>query len=297
MSATNHLSTLRDCLRHAVSAFGAAGVFCGHGFPGHFEEAAYLVMHTLHLPHDRLETFLDAHLSGPEIDAVLGLIDRRVRERLPAAYLTHEAWVADCRFYVDQRVIVPRSFVGSLLPDALSPWTGDADEVLDALDLCTGSGCLAILLALAYLNARVVGSDLSDDALAVARRNVRDYALEGHVELVRSDLFAQLPPQRFDLIVSNPPYVDAAAMANLPLEYRAEPGMALASGGDGLDHVRQILGAAAARLKDEGVLVVEVGHQRHVLEQAFPGLPFVWLDTPQGGDYVFLLRRADLPAA
>ena len=291
---TESLITVRDWLRFAVSRFNEAQLFFGHGSDNAFDEAAYLILHTLHLPLDRLEPFLDASLTHGESEEVQAVIERRVKERLPAAYLTHEAWLGGHRFYVDERVIVPRSFIAELLGEQLAPWVEDPDAVASALDLCTGSGCLAILAALAFPNAKVDAADLSKDALEVAARNVADYGLADRVELVASDLFAALEGRAYDLIVSNPPYVNAESVASLPPEYLAEPAMALGSGEDGLDATRQILAAAKAHLNPGGVLVVEIGHNREVLEAAYPTLPFTWLDTSGGDQFVFMLRREDL---
>lgn len=291
---TESLITVRDWLRFAVSRFNEAKLFFGHGSDNAFDEAAYLILHTLHLPLDRLEPFLDASLTHVESEGVRAVLERRVRERLPAAYLTHEAWLVGHRFYVDERVIVPRSFIAELLQDQLAPWVEDADAVTDVLDLCTGSGCLAVLAALAFPAARVDAADLSKDALAVAARNVADYDLGARIELLESDLFAALGGRRYDLIVSNPPYVDAASVAALPPEYRAEPALALGSGDDGLDATRRILASAAAHLQPGGLLVVEIGHNRDALEAAYPALPFTWLDTESGDQFVFMLRREDL---
>jgi ribosomal protein L3 glutamine methyltransferase len=291
---TESLITVRDWLRFAVSRFNEAKLFFGHGSDNAFDEAAYLILHTLHLPLDRLEPFLDASLTHVESEGVRAVLERRVRERLPAAYLTHEAWLVGHRFYVDERVIVPRSFIAELLQDQLAPWIEDADAVTDVLDLCTGSGCLAVLAALAFPAARVDAADLSKDALAVAARNVADYDLGARIELLESDLFAALGGRRYDLIVSNPPYVDAVSVAALPPEYRAEPALALGSGDDGLDATRKILASAAAHLQPGGLLVVEIGHNRDALEAAYPALPFTWLDTESGDQFVFMLRREDL---
>ncbi len=290
---TESLVTVRDWLRFAVSRFNEAKLHFGHGSDNAFDEAAYLVLATLHLPVDRLEPFLDASLTHGEAEDVLRVVERRVRERVPAAYLTREAWLAGHSFYVDERVIVPRSFIAELLGEQLAPWIEDADAVSRALDLCTGSGCLAILAALAFPNARIDAADLSRDALDVAARNVADYGLGERIELLESDLFAALEGRTYDLIVSNPPYVDAGSVAALPPEYRAEPALALGSGEDGLDAARRILAAAKAHLNPGGLLVVEIGHNRAALEAAFPALPFVWLDTAGGDSFVFLLRRED----
>ncbi len=291
---TESLITVRDWLRFAVSRFNEAKLFFGHGSDNAYDEAAYLILHTLHLPLDRLEPFLDASLTHGESESLLRVIERRVRERVPAAYLTGEAWLAGHRFVVDERVIVPRSFIAELLAEQLAPWVEDADAVSSVLDLCTGSGCLAILAALAFPEAQVDAVDLSKDALAVAAVNVADYGMADRIALVESDLFAALQGRTYDVIVSNPPYVDAESVAALPPEYRAEPALALGSGEDGLDATRQILAAAKAHLNPGGLLVVEIGHNRDVLEAACPDLPFVWLDTAGGDQFVFLLRREDL---
>lgn len=293
-AAPPELVTLRDWLRYAVSRFHAGGLAFGHGTTNAYDEAAYLLLHTLHLPLDRLDPFLDARLTAAECQCVAQVIARRVDERVPAAYLTGEAWLGEFRFHVDERVIVPRSFIAELLPDGLEPFVGDPGRVTRVLDLCTGSGCLAILLAHAYPDADVDAIDLSADALAVARRNVDDYGLGARIELVASDLFAGLGDRQYDLIVSNPPYVNAASMADLPREYRHEPGMALASGDDGLDAARTILAQAPRHLRPGGTLVVEIGHNRAALEEAFPRLPFVWLETEGAADAVFVLKREDL---
>lgn len=292
--ARQELSTLRDLLRFAVSRFNEAGLFFGHGSDNAWDEAAYLLLHTLHLPLDRLEPFLDARLTTEERNDALTVVERRIVERLPAAYLTREAWLGDHRFYVDERVIVPRSFIAELLAEQLSPWIEEPESIDAVLDLCTGSGCLAILAALAFPHATVDAVDLSTDALAVARRNVDDYGLDEQIALIQSDAFAALGDRRYDLIVSNPPYVNAESMRALPEEYRREPPLALASGEDGLDLTREILRQAAAHLNPGGLLVVEIGHNRDDLEAAFPDTPFVWLDTAAGDQYVFLLHREDL---
>jgi len=288
-----HLKTVRDWLRFAVTRFNEAGLSFGHGTTNARDEAAYLILHTLKLPLDRLDPFLDKTLSAKEIAAVKQMLRGRIEQRVPAAYLTNEAWLGDFRFYVDERVIVPRSYIAELLRDGLSPWVKDLESVGAALDLCTGSGCLAILLAQTFPNARVDATELSPDALEVASRNVLDYGLEKRIRLVRGDLFAGLTGP-YQLIVSNPPYVNADSMAALPPEYRAEPQMALAGGQDGLDIVRRILSGAGAALDRDGLLVVEIGHNREALERAFPRLPFTWLETSGGDGFVFLLTGAQL---
>lgn len=288
------LVTVRDWLRYAVTRFNRAGIACGHGVADTFDEAVWLILGTLALPLDRLEPFLDACIPGDERLALLEAIEQRADERIPTAYILGEAWLGDFRFTVDPRVIVPRSFFAELLEDGLSPWIEDADAVGSALDLCTGSGCLAILMAHVFPNAAITAADLSADALEVAHQNITDYGLEAQITLVRSDVFSALQGQRYDLILSNPPYVTAASMDALPPEYLHEPRMALASGEDGLDVVRRLLAEAADHLNPGGVLAVEVGHNRDIVEEAFPNLPFNWLSTAGGDDMVFLLRREDL---
>jgi len=295
MSGVHELVTVRDWIRHAVSRFGAAGLAFGHGSANAYDEACYLVLHSLHLPQDRLEAFLDARLLPDERTKLAQVLARRVDERVPAAYLTHEAWLGDFRFYVDPRVIVPRSFIAEAIPDGLHPFVGDPERVTAALDLCTGSGCLAILLAHAYPNAEIDAADISSEALAVAQRNVSDYELAGRINLIRSDLFGNLPGKCYDLIVCNPPYVTTAAMEGLPPEYRHEPALALAGGDDGMDAVRVLVAEARRYLAPDGVLVVEVGHNRALAEAAFPRLPFIWLPTRSAEDGIFLLHRDDLP--
>ena len=278
-----------------VARFEQARLHFGHGSPSARDEAAYLLLHTLKLPLDDLDPVLDRRLTPAESKALEQLVRRRIEERLPAAYLTQEAWLGEYRFYVDERVIVPRSFIAELLFEQLHPWIGADQPVRRALDLCTGSGCLAILLALAFPQAQVDATDISADALEVAARNVADYELQSRVHLVQGDLFAGLRG-RYDVIVANPPYVNQESMQRLPSEYRAEPEMALAGGVDGLDIVRRLLAQARARLTRRGILVVEIGHNRAALEQNFPKLPFTWLETAGGDGFVFLLTAADLAA-
>ena len=224
----------------------------------------------------------------------LEVLDRRARQRVPAAYLTREAWLGEHRFYVDERVIVPRSFIAELLATRMAPWITAPEEAVRVLDMCTGSGCLAILAALAFPQARVDAVDVSADALAVARRNVGDYGLTDRVRLVESDMFDKLPAGRYDLIISNPPYVDPPSMNTLPAEYRAEPQLALAGGDDGLRFVHTLLRAAKPRLTPAGKLVVELGHNRTAAEAAYPDLPFTWVEVAAGPDFVFMLDREQL---
>lgn len=293
--AKTQFHTIRDLLRFAVSRFNEAELFFGHGSASAYDEAAYLILHTLHLPLDQLEPFLDARLTTSELEQVLQIIKRRTTERVPAAYLTNEAWLGDFSFFVDERVIVPRSFIAELLREHLAPWIENPDEIDSALDLCTGSGCLAILLAHAFPGARIDAADVSREALEVAEKNVTAYGLGHRIHLIHSDLFAKLRGRCYDLIISNPPYVSATSMETLPQEYRHEPRTALASGKDGLEATRAILKEAVSHLTDDGILVVEIGHNRESLERAFPEIPFIWLESSAGGGFVFLLQREQLP--
>lgn len=295
LQARTELRTLRDVLRFAVSRFNEAALAFGQGTDNAFDEAAYLILHALHLPLDRLDPFLDAQLTRSELGRVLDLVERRVVERRPAAYLTREAWLGEMRFYVDDRVIVPRSFIADLIRNRLAPWLADDTQVSRALDLCTGCGCLAVMLALEFPEAQVDAADASEGALAVAQRNVHEYGLEHRMEIVHSDTFSALHGRQYDLIVANPPYVTDAAMAAFPLEYRHEPEIALAGGADGMNVVRRIVNEAAEHLTEHGLLVVEVGHNRAPVEAAFPDLSLTWPATSGGEGRVFLASRAELP--
>lgn len=296
MATPSPLQTVRDLLRLAVSRFSAAKLSFGHGSANAYDEAAYLVLHTLNLPLDTLEPFLDARLLPEEIDAVLKVIDRRVTDRVPAAYITHEAYMHGLRFYVDSRVIVPRSFIGELLQEGLEAWVGDAIDIGPVLELCTGSGCLPILAAHVWPNATIDAVDISPDALAVARRNVADYKMENRISLYEGDLYAPLPHDaKYDVILTNPPYVNETSMQSLPPEYLAEPRIALAGGDDGMDVVRRIIAGAKARLNPGGVLVVEIGNEHANVEAAFPDLEIVWLPVSAGEEQVFLLTHDALP--
>jgi ribosomal protein L3 glutamine methyltransferase len=294
MIPANELDTLRDWLRYACSRMGEANLAFGHGSTRAYDEAAYLLLHALHLPLDRLDPFLDARLTGDERQRLAELFTRRIEDRIPAAYLTHEAWLGDFRFYVDERVIIPRSFIAELIPGALEPYVGPPSNVKTALDMCTGSGCLAILMAHAYPDADIDAVDISSDALTVAQRNVSDYNLAARINLIRSDLFANLPEKSYDLVICNPPYVDAMSMEALPAEYRREPALALAGGEDGLDAVRVLVKEAPRFLDHGGHLVVEIGHNREAAEAAFPRLAMTWLSTETSDDAVFIVAREEL---
>ena len=292
--AHKELFTIRDWLRFTVSRFEEAGIFFGHGTANAYDEAVWLVMSALHLPHDTLENFLDAVITEVERKRLAHLIERRITDRTPTAYLLREAWLRGYRFYVDERVIVPRSFIAELLDDGLSPWIEYPEMVESAADICTGSGCLGILLADAFPNADIDVVDISPDAIAVANINIANYSLQERVQAVQSDMFTALAGKTYDLIISNPPYVDAESMAALPQEYRNEPQLALGSGDAGLDHTHTLLREAPRFLNDGGLLIVEIGHNRDTLLEAYPELTFTWLEVEAGDEFVFLLTKEQL---
>jgi ribosomal protein L3 glutamine methyltransferase len=287
-------ATVKALVDTAYARLTRARLAFGHGTINAWDEAVYLVLHALRLPPGELTAHLARAVSATARMRALKLVAERIRRRVPAAYLTHEAWLGNFRFYVDERVIVPRSYIAELLRERLAPWLAGRQRVRRALDLCTGSGCLAILLARTFRTAKVDAADIDSDALAVARHNVAAYRLRQRIRVLRSDMFSQLSGARYDLIVANPPYVSDGAMRALPPEYRREPRLALAGGADGLDAVRVILRDAAAHLNENGLLVVEVGHHRRRVERALPRLPFMWPQTSGGDDCVFILGRRDL---
>ncbi|WP_372748866.1 50S ribosomal protein L3 N(5)-glutamine methyltransferase [Litorivivens sp.] len=292
---STELETVRDFLRWAISRFGEADLYYGHGTDNAQDEAWFLLCSALKLPFDLDGRLLDGRLTKDERERVLALVERRVSERIPAAYLVGEAWFAGLPFHVDERVLVPRSPIAELIDVGFEPWLGGR-EPRTILDLCTGSGCIGIACAMAFPYASVVLSDLSEDALAVAQSNIVRHGLRDRVNTVQSDVFSGLKGQQFDLIVSNPPYVDAQDLAAMPQEYHAEPPLGLGSGSDGLNITRQILQAAREHLTEGGLLIVEVGNSGAALEEAYPELPLTWVEFEHGGHGVFVIAREDLPA-
>jgi len=282
------LLTLRDYIRWAASQFTQAKVSFGHGTVTALDEAAALVLHTVYQPYNLAEAYLDTVLTTNERQAVIDIIDRRIKERIPAAYLTNEAIFAGLSFYVDQRVLVPRSPIAELIEQRFSPWV-EEDQVSRILDLCTGSGCIAIACVYAFQEALVDAIDLSADALAVAEINIENHQVSDSVTLYQSDLFSALPIIQYDVIVSNPPYVSLEEWEQLPQEFRAEPDMGFKGGFSGLDLVIRILADADDYLAEQGILIVEVGSSAETLQNTFPDVPFYWLSFERGGDGVFLL--------
>jgi ribosomal protein L3 glutamine methyltransferase len=287
----NHaeLLTIKDYIRWGASRFAEAELSFSHGMASAIDEAAYLVLHTLFMPVDTPDLYFDSRLTTVEREAVADILQQRVETRKPAAYLTNEGWLCGLPFYVDERVLVPRSPIAEYIEKQFAPWI-EANDVNSILDLCTGSGCIGIACAYAFPHARVDLSDISADALEVAQANIERHNLIGQAEAIQSDLFEGLQGRKYDIIVSNPPYVDADDMAALTPEFLHEPAdLALASGNDGLDHTRRILREAAEHLTDHGILVVEVGNSQYALQAAYPDVLFHWLEFERGGDGVFLL--------
>jgi len=293
-TASTELLSIRDWLRYAVSQFEASDIFYGHGTDNAYDEAVWLVMSALHLPMDTLNNFFDARITIAERSKLSQLLEQRISSHTPTAYLVKEAWLQGLKFFVDERVLVPRSFIAELLNDDLSPWIEYPELVESAADICTGSGCLGIMLASAFPNAAVDVVDISTDALDVANINIANYGLEDQITAIQSDMFTALKGRKYDVIISNPPYVDAPSMAELPAEYRNEPKIALGSGNDGLDHTHTLLREAGHYLNENGILIVEIGHNRDALQAAYPNIAFNWLEVSSGNEFVFLLTKAQL---
>jgi ribosomal protein L3 glutamine methyltransferase len=290
------LRTIRDLIRWGASRFMEAELSFSHGMASALDEAAYLVLHTLHLPVDTPDIYFDSRLTTKERKQVCKIIRRRVKERKPAAYLTNEGWFAGLPFYVDERVLVPRSPLAEWVEKQFYPWT-DAEQVHTILDLCTGSGCIGIACAYAFPHARVDLSDVSIDALEVAQANIKRHGAQNTVQVVHSDLFNELGDKRYDIIVSNPPYVDAEDLAAMSAEFHHEPVLGLEAGHDGLSIAHRILREAGKYLTEHGILIVEVGNSQYALQAAYPDMAFNWLEFERGGDGVFLLTAEQLKQA
>lgn len=287
------LTTIRDFIRYSMSRFYACELFYGHGTDNAWDEAVQLVLGAVNLPWDTDPQVLDAKLTRDEKLRVLDFLQQRAEQRRPLPYIIGEAWYAGLPFTVDERVLIPRSPVQQLIAEAFSPWLPEK-PVDRILDLCTGSGCIGIVCAYTFEEAEVDLADISADALEVADKNIQRHEMQDRVTAIESDLFSQLKGKRYDIIVSNPPYVDQADLSSMPAEYQHEPDLALGSGDDGLDITRRILAEAADYLTEDGLLVVEVGNSEVHLQQAFPQVPFTWIELAEGGNGVFLLTAADL---
>ncbi len=290
---SSELRTICDLVRWAMSEMQRFEITLGHGTADDWEEATFLVLRTLKLPFDRLETFWNARLTDDEVWEVLKNIDARVHDKVPAPYLVHEAWLTEHPFYVDERVLIPRSYIAELLQEQLTPWV-EPEKVNTVLDMCTGSACLAILAQEAFPHAQVTGADISLDALEVAKINRTHYGMDDTLELIQSDVFEQLGKRRFDLIISNPPYVTQQAMDELPAEYRHEPALALEAGEDGMDFMRRFMPVLKEHLTEDGLAVVEIGDGREAFEAIWPDLPVTWLSTEEEEDMVFAVHAKDL---
>ena len=293
MKEIAELLTIRDMLRLTISRFNEAGLCYGHGTDSAWDEAVALILHTLHLPHNIDPSIIDARLTTSERNTLYNIIQRRIEERIPLAYLTHEAWFAGLAYYVDERVLIPRSPLAELIENQFQPWV-EPEQIHSILDLCTGSGCIAIACANVFPEAVIDATDISVDALAVAKMNVLRHQVENQVHLYQANLFDGLPQKKYDLIVSNPPYVNTEEMANLPQEYHHEPKVGLAAGTEGLDSVIHILQQASHYLNPRGTLIVEVGNSEHALNEKYPHIPFTWLEFQRGGGGVFLLTAEQL---
>ncbi|MBD0785041.1 50S ribosomal protein L3 N(5)-glutamine methyltransferase [Vibrio sp. Y2-5] len=290
--AVSELHTLQDMIRWTVSRFNAANLFYGHGTDNAWDEAVQLVLPTLYLPIDVPPHALNSRLTSSERLRIVERVITRIKDRTPTAYLTNKAWFCGLEFFVDERVLVPRSPIGELIQAQFSPWL--VEEPTRIMDLCTGSGCIAIACAYAFPEAEVDAIDISTDALAVAEQNIQDHGLEQQVYPIRSDLFRDLPESQYDIIVSNPPYVDQEDMDSLPEEFKHEPALGLAAGSDGLKLVRRILANAPRYLSENGILICEVGNSMiHMMDQ-YPHIPFTWLEFENGGHGVFMLTRQQL---
>lgn len=287
--------TIRDWLRFYVTEMLKAEIHFGHGCDNALDESVYLIQASLNLPVNDISPFLDAKLLPYEHDKLFEVLKRRILQREPAAYIVGEAWLAGYNFKVDPRVIIPRSFIAELLQDTLSPWVEDEQAPLQILDLCSGSGCLGILSAIVFPNAQVDCIDISAQALEVAKLNIKKYNLQDRVQLIESDLFDRVPTNHWDVILTNPPYVNSHSMAKLPAEYLHEPNLALAGGDDGLNLIHRILNQAHLHLSDSGLIICELGHEKHFFESNYPNLPVLWLEVSAGQDQVFMIRKEDLP--
>ena len=285
--------TVRDLVRYGHTLFEQSGIALGQGTQTNFDESCFIVLRTLSLPLDSLEIYLDTNLSEDEINEVIENIKKRAHDRIPAAYILKESWLRDYKFHVDENVLIPRSHIADILFDQIDVWVPDPENVSRVLDLCTGSGCLAILAAHQFTNATVTASDISESCLNVSKINIERYELKNTIDTIQSNLFDQIS-ETFDVIISNPPYVDQTTMNALPTEFQKEPQIELSGGNDGIDLIIKILQNAAKHLTNEGILILEIGRDRKALEAYFPNMSFTWIETQAGQDFVFFLTREEL---
>lgn len=290
---SEELTTMIDFMRWGASQFVQAGLSYSHGMSSPLDESVYLVLRTLNLPVDTPDVYWNSKLTTTEKTSVLNTLFQRINQKIPSAYITKEGWFAGLQFYVDERVLVPRSPIAELVESQFTPWV-NPDEVETVLDLCTGSGCIGIACAYAFPMAQVDLADISKDALDVSTINVEKHEAEHRVSVIQSDLFEGLSGKQYDIIVSNPPYVDAEDISDMAEEFQHEPELGLSSGKEGLDCTRKILEQASQYLSDEGILVLEVGNSQYALAEEYPDLPFQWVDFERGGDGVFVLTKAQL---
>lgn len=293
MAIDENLLTIRDLIRYATTSFAEQDIGLGQGTETHFDEACFLILRSLSLPLNSLDIFLDAKLTSTEIDLLRKNINLRAQDRIPASYILQEAWLREYKFYVNEDVLIPRSHIADLLFDQIDVWISSPISINKVLDLCTGSGCLAILAALQFEEATIYASDISKAALSVCTKNIEAYDLNNRVIPMQSDLFSDID-EKFDLIISNPPYVEHKLMDELPIEFVKEPQIALAGGEKGIDLVQKIIREAPSHLNTNGILIMEVGRDREAVETQFSQIPFTWIETQAGRDFVLFATREDL---
>ncbi|AFZ83551.1 adenine-specific DNA-methyltransferase [Candidatus Kinetoplastibacterium blastocrithidii TCC012E] len=294
-SCINQLRTLRDIIRYTTTIFNKSGIFFGHGSDNAYDEAIYLILHSLSLPVDNLDIFLDSNITKNEIRKILYLINKRIRLRIPASYLTKESLLQGYKFYINNNVIIPRSPISELIQNCLYPWVKDSESITSILDLCTGSGCLAILAAFAFQQSMLTATDISVDALRIAEKNIKHYNLQDRIKTINSDLFDKIPSYQYDIVICNPPYVNTLSLNNLPEEYLHEPIIALDGGDDGMHLIKRILKKVKSFLKSDGILVLEIGNEYNNFMKHFQNINPTWVTTSNTENNIMLLNKAQIP--